>query len=109
MPNKSIRYWSAAKHRADQVPPLVENRLASAPIRRGGGKPTRNIVGPKHCWAAKSIIDRALALAPNSPEAHLALGIFSYRGHRQYDQALAEFNRTRMTRSLITTSSLGPR
>jgi TolB-like protein/serine/threonine protein kinase/Tfp pilus assembly protein PilF len=41
----------------------------------------------------KSIIDRALALAPNSPEAHLALGFFFYWGHRQYQMALAEFNR----------------
>ena len=42
----------------------------------------------------KSLIDRALALAPNSPEAHLALGLFFYWGHRQYENALAEFNRT---------------
>jgi TolB-like protein/Tfp pilus assembly protein PilF len=42
----------------------------------------------------KSLIDRALTLAPNSPEAHLALGLFFYYGHRQYDNALAEFNRT---------------
>ena len=43
---------------------------------------------------AKSIIDRALALAPNSPEAHCALGLLFYYGHRQYENALAEFNRT---------------
>ena len=42
----------------------------------------------------KSIIDRALALAPDSPEPHFALGVFFYWGHRQYDEALAEFNRT---------------
>ena len=42
----------------------------------------------------KSLIDRALALAPSSPEAHLALGLFFYYGHRQYEDALAEFNRT---------------
>ena len=42
----------------------------------------------------KSIIDRALALAPNSPEAHWSLGQFFYRGHRQYENALKEFNRT---------------
>ena len=41
-----------------------------------------------------SLIDRALALAPNSPEAHLALGLFFYYGHRQYENALTEFNRT---------------
>ncbi|KAG0505497.1 MAG: Tetratricopeptide repeat protein [Candidatus Udaeobacter sp.] len=42
----------------------------------------------------KSLVDHALALAPNSPEAHLALGLFFYWGHRQYENALAEFNRT---------------
>jgi len=42
----------------------------------------------------KSLIDRALALAPNSPEAHSALGLFFYMGHRQYAEALTEFNRT---------------
>jgi serine/threonine-protein kinase len=41
-----------------------------------------------------SLIDRALALAPNSPEAHFALGLFFYWGHRQYKNALTEFNRT---------------
>jgi TolB-like protein/Flp pilus assembly protein TadD len=42
----------------------------------------------------KSIVDRALALAPDSPEPHFALGVFFYWGHRQYDEALVEFNRT---------------
>ena len=42
----------------------------------------------------KSLIDRALALAPNSPEAHLALGLFFYLARQQYEMALAEFNRT---------------
>jgi TolB-like protein/predicted Zn-dependent protease len=42
----------------------------------------------------KSIIDHAVTLAPNSPEAHYALGLFFYWGHRQYEDALTEFNRT---------------
>src|SRR5207249_2879747 len=37
---------------------------------------------------------RALALAPNSPEAHFALGLFFYFGYHQYENALTEFNRT---------------
>jgi len=49
---------------------------------------------PAELEDVKSLIDRALALAPNSPEAHLALGLFFYHGHRQYENALAEFNRT---------------
>jgi len=49
---------------------------------------------PAELKEVKSLIDRALALAPNSPEAHSALGLFFYWGHRQYEMALAEFNRT---------------
>jgi serine/threonine protein kinase len=51
-------------------------------------------LAPAELEEVKSIIDRALALAPNSPEAHLALGAFFYWGHRQYEMALTEFNRT---------------
>jgi len=39
-------------------------------------------------------LTRTLALAPNSPEAHLALGLFFYWGHRQYEKALTEFKHT---------------
>jgi TolB-like protein/predicted Ser/Thr protein kinase len=51
-------------------------------------------LAPAELEEVKSIIDRALALAPNSPEAHLALGLFFYWGHRQYENALKEFDRT---------------
>jgi eukaryotic-like serine/threonine-protein kinase len=51
-------------------------------------------LAPAELEEVKSIMDRALALAPNSPEAHLALGLFFYWGHRQYENALTEFNRT---------------
>src|SRR5262245_56114547 len=50
-------------------------------------------LAPRELEEVKSIIDRALALAPNSPEAHFALGLFFYYGHRQYENALREFNR----------------
>ena len=50
-------------------------------------------LAPAELEEVKSLIDRALAQAPNSPEAHFALGLFFY-GRRQYDMALAEFNRT---------------
>ena len=49
---------------------------------------------PPELEEVKSLVDRALALAPSSPEAHFALGLFFYWGHRQYENALAEFNRT---------------
>ncbi len=51
-------------------------------------------LAPAELEEVKSLVDRALALAPNSPEAHFALGLFFYWGHRQYENALVEFNRT---------------
>ncbi len=41
----------------------------------------------------KAYVDRALALAPNLPEAHLALGYYFYYGFRQYAGATSEFKR----------------
>jgi len=41
----------------------------------------------------KAYADRALALAPNLPEAHLALGYYHYYGFRQYAAATIEFKR----------------
>jgi TolB-like protein/Tfp pilus assembly protein PilF len=51
-------------------------------------------LAPAELEEVKSLIDRALALTPSSPEAHVARGLFFYWGHRQYEMALAEFNRT---------------
>jgi len=50
-------------------------------------------LSPAELEEVRSLIDRALVLAPNSPEAHFALGLFFYWGHRQCENALAEFNR----------------
>jgi TolB-like protein/Tfp pilus assembly protein PilF len=44
--------------------------------------------------ATKRAIDHALALAPDLPEAHLALGYYYYWGFRRYDEATVEFKRT---------------
>jgi serine/threonine-protein kinase len=41
--------------------------------------------------AAKNEADRAVALEPDLPEAHLALGLYFYWGRRNYEQALAAF------------------
>jgi serine/threonine-protein kinase len=46
---------------------------------------------PKRLAQAKDAAERALALQPNLPEAHLAMGYYHYWGHRDYDRALAEF------------------
>jgi TolB-like protein len=51
-------------------------------------------LAPAELQEVKSLIDRAMALAPNSSEVHFALGLFFYWGHRQYEMALTEFNRT---------------
>jgi TolB-like protein/Tfp pilus assembly protein PilF len=49
---------------------------------------------PSELAEIRSIIERALELAPNSPEAHLSLAVFYYWGHRQYDESLIELDRT---------------
>ncbi len=41
----------------------------------------------------RSMADEAVAIAPNLAEVHVALGQFYYHGYRQYEQALAEFER----------------
>src|SRR5262249_45510311 len=51
-------------------------------------------LAPAELEEVKSMIDHALVLAPNLPEAHLALGLFFYWSHREYENALTEFHRT---------------
>src|SRR5438874_239781 len=46
---------------------------------------------PVRLAAAKDSLDRALALDPNLPETHLALGYYRYYGQRDFAGALAEF------------------
>jgi TolB-like protein/class 3 adenylate cyclase/Flp pilus assembly protein TadD len=46
---------------------------------------------PARLAAAKDSLDRALALDPNLPETHLALGYYRYYGQRDFTGALAEF------------------
>ena len=41
----------------------------------------------------EAMAKKALALAPNLWQAHVALGVFHYYGFRQYDPALSEFQR----------------
>jgi len=41
----------------------------------------------------RSVAEKAVALAPNLAQVHVALGQFYYHGYRQYEQALAEFER----------------
>jgi serine/threonine protein kinase len=46
---------------------------------------------PAGLAAAKDAADRALALDPNLPETHLALGYYRYYGQRDFTGGLAEF------------------
>src|SRR5437588_1218569 len=46
---------------------------------------------PARLAAAKDAADRALALNPNLPETHLALGYYRYYGQHDFAGALAEF------------------
>jgi tetratricopeptide (TPR) repeat protein len=46
---------------------------------------------PARLAAANDSLDHALALNPNLPETHLALGYYRYQGQRDFPGALAEF------------------
>jgi len=46
---------------------------------------------PGRLAAAKDAVDHALALDPNLPETHLAVGYYRYYGQRDFTGALAEF------------------
>jgi TolB-like protein/Flp pilus assembly protein TadD len=46
---------------------------------------------PERLAAAKDSADRALALDPNLPETHLALGYYRYYGQQDFTAGLAEF------------------
>jgi TolB-like protein/cytochrome c-type biogenesis protein CcmH/NrfG len=48
---------------------------------------------PARLAAAKDAADHALALDPNLPETHLALGYYRYYGQRDYTAGLAEFQK----------------
>jgi TolB-like protein/class 3 adenylate cyclase/Flp pilus assembly protein TadD len=63
--SRILRHWFVTRH-AENDPALVEIR---------------------------SLVDRALTLAPNLAEAHIALGSFYYYVKHQYEDALKEFGR----------------
>ena len=46
---------------------------------------------PERVALAKAAVDRAVALEPDSPEVHVALGYYYYRCHLDYERALTEF------------------
>ena len=48
---------------------------------------------PARLAAAKDAADRSVAIDPNLPETHLALGYYRYYGPRDFTGALAEFER----------------
>ena len=48
---------------------------------------------PARLAAAKDALDRALALDPNLPEAHLARGYYRYQVERDFPGALSEFQK----------------
>jgi tetratricopeptide (TPR) repeat protein len=52
-----------------------------------------NRLNPAQLEEVKSSIERALAIAPDLPDAHLALGVFYYWGRRDYDSALRALDR----------------
>ena len=73
-PNFALAYARLANSRLNRH--WFSNRLTSAQLDE-----------------VKSDIERALAIAPDSPDAQLALALFHYWGHRDYDSALRATDR----------------
>jgi TolB-like protein/Flp pilus assembly protein TadD len=70
--------------------PLAYARLANSRLNRHWFS---NRLTSAQLDEVKSDIERALAIAPDLPDAHLAMGIFHYWGHRDYDSALRALDR----------------
>lgn len=66
--------------------------LAQALIQRGWAK-GGPMFHPEQLTEGKEAAERALALVPDLPDAHLALAMYHYYGHRDYLRALAEIAR----------------
>ena len=60
-------------------------------MRRVYSYQLRDDPSPAQLAAAKDSLDRALALDPNLPETHLALGYYRYYGQRDFTGGLEEF------------------
>jgi serine/threonine protein kinase/TolB-like protein/class 3 adenylate cyclase/Flp pilus assembly protein TadD len=69
---------------------LAYARLANCQLNRHWFS---NRLTPAQLEDVKSDIERALAIAPDLPDAYLALGTFHYWGHRDYDSALRALDR----------------
>jgi TolB-like protein/Tfp pilus assembly protein PilF len=50
-------------------------------------------LAPAELIEVKTILDEALAIAPDLAESHVSLALFYYMGHREYEQALPAFQR----------------
>src|SRR5438552_1566764 len=48
---------------------------------------------PVELEEVKTLVDGALAIAPDFAESHVSLALFHYMGHREYEQALPAFQR----------------
>ncbi len=73
---------------------LAAAMLAQAHMRTYWQLPDRSAA---RLAAAKAAVDQALALQPDLGEAHVALGLYWYYGHRDYSQALQQLDLARKT------------
>src|SRR5206468_4160171 len=73
--------------------PLAYARLAYSELNRFWFITPSSYLTSAELAEIKANIDRALAIAPASPDAHLALAVFHYWGHRDYDAGLKELDR----------------
>ncbi len=69
---------------------LAVARLAICRLRRHW---LTDPLGEAELMEAGTMANQAVTLAPDLAEAHIALGLFHYYGHRDYEPALREFQR----------------
>jgi TolB-like protein/Tfp pilus assembly protein PilF len=114
------RQAESTEHREffDRAEPLYRQALARDPnfalayVRLANCRLNRhwfsNRLTPAQLQEVKSDIERALTIAPDLPDAHLALSLFHYWGRRDYDSALRAANRAiELQPSSATSRGLG--
>src|SRR6266566_2466918 len=78
-------------HEAVKLDPSFAQAWAYLSIGQSGSYWLGTDPSPARLAAGKDALDRALALDPDLPETHLALGYYRFHGTRDYTGALAEF------------------
>ena len=89
---QSLSLSIQALQRAVSIDPEFAAAHAMLCVAHSGMYQLRFDFNPSRLDQAKASVDRAMALAPELPEGHLALGYYYYSGFRDYSLARAHFS-----------------